>query len=374
MSSPNLFKAEDSGLLSLLAPVYVGAGQALVSDRQKSLFSESRYDGESFYFRDGLNPTVNHVESKIKRLYSVDNARLVQSGMAAINVAIISLIRPGCHIYVSSDCFVDTQLIALQHLRRWGINAQLFDLTESGQIPSSLNLHAGDIVIVESVSNPLCKVANLSHIEDRCRKANASLIIDNTIPSSLALPIRPADNLIVVESVTKYHLMNAAWGGVLLFDSKHKKQVHEVIKLFGYSMTPDTASKLEIGLQTLTLRLKRQCDSKAWIMNKLSQNTFTHVTLVNQASDPSPFLVLKFQTPYETTKALDSFETILPSPSFGGPQSMACIGNFHTTLETADLLKKRGVDGSILRISCGLEDAEQIWQDLQNALVRKEIA
>ncbi len=367
-----LFHSQDAGLLPLFTPIYGGSGQALLNSQQKRHHTVERNDTESFYFRDGLNPTVNHVEGIFRQSYQVKNARLVQSGMAAINVAIFSALKPGCRLFVSSDTFVDTQLLALEHFRRWGITSQIFDLTEDGLLPAEIELRENDIVVVESVSNPLCKVADVISLQETAKEKNAVVIIDNTIPSSEMFPIKPNEHCLVVESLTKYHLMNTSWAGLVLTSESFQHQVHEIIKLFGFALTAETASSLEKAMFTLKLRLELQNKNKAevhqWLSEKQNQHVAKFEVVSTNTSVRHPFIVLKFDHVTTAQKAMDAFTDILPSPSFGGPQTMVSLGNFHTTPGTATMLERRGVDGKILRICCGLENVDSLIADLSNAL------
>lgn len=371
-----LFHAQDAGLLPLFAPVYGGSGQVLLSPKQRKHHIMQRNDSESFYFRDGLNPTVNHVEGHFRQAYQVNNARLVQSGMAAINVAIFSALKPGSRIFVSSDTFVDTQLLALDHYCRWGISTQIFDLTSDGRLPAEINLRENDVVVIESVSNPLCRVTDIASLQKVASEQKAVLIIDNTIPSSEKFHIVPNSNCIVVESLTKYHLMNTAWAGLIMTSAAFKTQVHEVIKLFGFALPAETAASLEKSMLTLKLRLDLQNQNKKQVLQWLlkTQNdqeaSFEVANLDNSVDHP--FIVLKFTSDAKAKATLDAFTEILPSPSFGGPQTMVSLGNFHTTSGTAAMLGRRGVNGKILRICCGFENAESLVKDLSNALGVKQ--
>ena len=240
-----LFGQDRSGLLPILAPIYYGAGQCLVSSQQSARFQILRDDSYNYYSRDGLNQTVLHVERKLSDFYGLSSARLVNSGMAALLVAVLVNLRPTSRIFVATNVFIDTQLLALNHFGQMGYEVSLFDLNECGRSELK-NLRKDDIIIVESVTNPLCMKSDLVHFQGIARRTDCTLIVDNTLPSSASLSIRPGKNVLVVESLTKYHLMNAGTGGAIFAALKHRKAVHEIIKLFGLCMQPDIASAIEL--------------------------------------------------------------------------------------------------------------------------------
>ncbi|MBI2521008.1 MAG: PLP-dependent transferase [Bdellovibrio sp.] len=368
---PSLFCQDQSGLLPLVAPIYYGAGQCLVSAKQASRFSILRKDNFNYYSRDGLNQTLLHVEKKLSNLYGISNARLVNSGMTAILVAILVSIKPSSRIFVCSGAFIDTQLLALNHFKQMGYETKIFDLTGDGRCALK-DLHPEDIIIVESITNPLCVKINLAAFQNLVSKNNCTLIVDNTLASTISWKIKPSRNTFVVESLTKYHLMNAGTGGAIYFSSYYKHAVHEVIKLFGLCMGPEIAARVEQGLHTLPFRIEKQNANACVLVNllqtKAPKKLMKLFTLISSSEGVAPFVVLKFKTTKLAKKTIDNFSMILPSPSFGGTISMVSPANFHVNAKVKHLLDRAGADARVIRIFIGMENPLEIFNDLMDSV------
>ena len=222
-----------------------------------------------------LNPTVMHLEDRVKNLTNAKEVSAFTSGMAAISALLISVASSGKNIVSSNHMFGNTYLLVTRTLERFGVEPRLVNLCDIEEVKKMVDKDTC-CIFLESVTNPQTEVADTRALADIAKKWNIPLIADTTI-----IPFTEFDGKGIgldfqVVSSTKYISGGATSLGGLIIDYGNFPKISETIKkeivfnLGGY-MTPQAAYLQIIGLETLEVRYKRQADSAKKIANFLKE-------------------------------------------------------------------------------------------------------
>jgi len=337
---------------------------------------------DMFYTRYG-NPTHTAVESAIAELEGADAALLFASGMGAITTSILALVQSGDHIVAQRDVYGGVTKFFSTWLPRMGVETTLVDTTDYEQHARAIRPNT-KLIYLESPTNPTLRVVDLRKPVELARQHQLITLIDSTF----ATPInqRPLDFGIdvVLHAATKYlagHtdlICGAAAGRRDLID-----QIRATRTTLGSVMDPHAAFLLLRGIKTLALRVERQNESALRIAEFLVQHP--KVRSVNY-----PFLpdhpqralameqmkggggVLSFEvdgTGEDAKRLSEGLRLFTLAPSLGGVESLVSIPVLTShAMISADLRQKMGVTEQMVRLSVGIENADDLIADLQRAL------
>ncbi|MCG2880232.1 MAG: aminotransferase class I/II-fold pyridoxal phosphate-dependent enzyme [Vulcanisaeta sp.] len=330
------------------------------------------------------NPTVHAVERKMAELEHGADAVGTSSGMAAITTLLMALIRPGMEVLIPLDVYGST-LVLIERLGKFGVKVVITD-------PGNENVLASigrgvDIVFIESLSNPLLRVYDIPQIVKAAHEVGAVVIVDNTLATPIGMNplLHGADY--VIHSATKYlggH--NDAVGGFVIgSDAEAMKGVWEWRRVLGTIMEPFTAFLIDRGLKTLHIRMRRHEESARAVAEYLMEHPkVERVYYPCMPNHESYELARKLLSncggivSFEVKGGLDAAmavyknaRLIIPSVSFGGTESIithpASTTHAHWSPEDR---ARAGIRDNLLRLSVGLEDVEDIIEDLDQALRR----
>jgi len=274
-------------------------------------------------------------------------ALLFPSGMAAVTAVLLGLLSPGDQVALADDAYYGTGRLLEAELARWGIVTVQFDQT--GPPPDGVRL-----VWTEAPSNPLLSLPDL----DAAARAHALLVVDATaLGPTLLRPLSQGAD-VVVHSATKLLAghSDVMAGVVVCRDDQHAERLHELRTHKGLVASPADAWLLLRGLRTLALRAERQSASARELARRLAE----HAT-VERVRYPGLGPLLSFdvgggdaaQTVERATKV------IVNATSLGGVESL---------IESRHRWEGDRVPPGLLRLSVGLEDVEDLWADLDQAL------
>lgn len=209
------------------------------------------------------NPTVAALESAVATLEGGEAAVAAASGMASIYLALLSAgVRPGDAVVAAQDVYGATYALLADHLRSLGVRVCFVDASDLATTEAAVRAEMARVVLVETISNPLLKVADLPALATIAHEAGAVLMVD----SSFATPylVRPlswgADY--VLHSATKYLGGHGdVLGGVAVASAERCAQMRETLKLTGGNMGPDVAWLVLRGLKTLPLRMRQHSEN-----------------------------------------------------------------------------------------------------------------
>jgi cystathionine beta-lyase len=308
------------------------------------------------------------------------------SGMAAISTAILSFLKHNDHIIFSKDLYGGTLKFAHEELPKRGIQCSFADNNvESFKALLQQNTR---IIYVETPSNPLLSIVDLEAVAAIAKARNIITIIDNTFASPVnQLPLLHGID-ISVHSGTKYlggH-NDLPYGALVSNNNDHKDIIYNTAKMYGGSLTPYECYMAERSLKTLALRIRKQNENAAIIANYLKEhNAIKQVFYPGLTTHPQHAVAARQMkgfggmVSFELDTDLDgitifqrNLQLISPALSLGGVESLICSPVFtsHRYL-TREERMVIGINDNLLRMSVGVEDADDLINDLKTAIEKK---
>ncbi len=345
--------------------------------------AEARFKGEqegNIYSRF-TNPTVRTFEHRLAQLEGGTHCVATASGMSAILSTCLGLLESGDHIVSSNAIFGTTVILFNKYLKRFGIDTDFVSLTDLGAWQKAIK-PTTKLLFVETPSNPLAEVADIQALSTLAHDNNCLLVVDNC----LATPIlqRPlslgAD--IVVHSATKYiDGQGRCMGGAVVGNEKNVgEDIFGVLRTTGPTMSPFSAWVFLKGLETLPIRMKAHSENALELATWLeSHQAVKKVYYSGLPSHPQHALAASQQSAFGGVVAfeihgtkLDAW-TVIDSTRF--LSITANLGDTKSTIThpattthgrlTDDEKAASGITESLIRISVGLENVNDIKQDLE---------
>jgi cystathionine gamma-synthase len=362
----------------LTTPIYqTSTFEVTDSDEQVRATSTDR-----FYTRYG-NPTHTVAESSVAELEGADGALLFASGMSAITTSILALLKSGDHIVAQRDIYGGATKFLSKWLPKLGIETTFVDTTEYDQHERAMQPNTR-LLYLESPTNPTLRVVDLRKTAALGKKFNLITLIDSTF----ATPInqRPLEFGIdlVMHSGTKYFAGHSDLiCGIVAGRHDLIQKLHETRTTLGGTMDPHAAWLLLRGMKTLAVRVQRQNESALRVAQFLAHHS--KVRSVNY-----PFLeghpqravameqmaggggVLSFEVDgsgEDARRLSEALNLFTLAPSLGGVDSLVSIPVLTShAMISAEQRQKMGVTEQLIRLSVGIESAEDLIADLEQAL------
>ena len=356
--------------------------QALMDFMQAKTWGDG-VDNEE-YGRYG-NPTVAAVERRLAALDSGGDAALFASGMNAVTSVLLASLSTGTHVVMTDDCYRRTRQFCATFLRRLGIETTVVPMGDYEALEAAVRSHRKTrYVISESPTNPYLRVADLERIADIARRHRARTLIDSTFATPVnQRPLEWGIDL-VVHSATKYlsgH--NDLLAGVVVGGSERIAAFREARGVLGGVVDPQNAFLLERGIRTLGVRVEQQNRSAQAVAEYLESHArIERVWYPGLASHPDHDIarrqmegcggVVSFEVAAdlaETGRFIDRLQIPYIAPSLGGIESLieqpALMSYYEQTPSERQAL---GIRDNLVRFSLGIEDADDLIRDLEQAL------
>jgi len=343
---------------------------------KKSKIIDKYRDLPFIYSRLG-NPTVQSLEEKYASVENAESALAFSSGMSAISTTILTILKPGDRLLTVSGLYGQTLDLLQNDISKLGIKVDFMDIDRINSIEFDTKKYKA--VFVESIINPTLEVTDLKKLS---REApNAIKIVDASMASPVNQnPLELGFDL-VIHSATKYISgMDDVIGGLIAGSKDLIREIAAKRKALGTIMDPYTAHVLSKNIKTMYLRVNKQNNSAFFIANKLVKmgikvnypglkNKYYGIAKDNLRGFGG---VISFDlgVDYEKSqKFMDGLEIIKKAPTFGGVESLITLPweTSHTYI-TPEHRKKIGITESLLRLSVGIEDKFDIFNDLKNSL------
>jgi cystathionine beta-lyase/cystathionine gamma-synthase len=337
---------------------------------------------DHFYTRYG-NPTNTVAEQTIAQLEGVDAALTFASGMGAITTTIMALLKSGDHIVAQRDIYGGATKFFTQWLPKMGIETTLVDTTEYDQHARAIRPNT-KLLYVESPTNPAVRVVDLKKIASLARQHDLLSMIDATFGTPINQ--RPSEFGIdlIMHSGTKYLAGHSDLiCGVVAGSSDLIEKIHSTRTTLGNCMDPHASWMLIRGLKTLAVRVARQNDNALRVAEFLSQHgKVGRVHYPFLKSHPQYALareqmsggggMVSFEvegTGDDARRLTESLRLFTLAPSLGGVESLVSIPvlTSHAMIEP-EQRKKMGVTEQMIRLSVGIENADDLIADLEHAL------
>ena len=361
---------ERTGCLS--TPIYQSATFA-----HPALGQSTGYD----YSRT-LNPTRQVLEEAMADLEGGAAGFAFSTGMAAVT-AVLMLFRSGDHLVVVEDCYGGTYRVLDKIFTKFGLSVTFVDGSEMGEITGALT-DATKAVITETPTNPLMKIVDIQTVSDICRQRSLLHIVDNTFMTPyFQRPLELGADL-VIHSGTKYLAgHNDILAGVVVAKTAElAAQVKFIQNSTGAVLSPSDSWLLIRGLKTLAIRMERHAGNASSIATWLQNHPrVAKVYFPGLVSHPG-HRVHKRQTggwggmiSFDVTdtrlvpQVLHQVKLIQFAESLGGVESLITFPAVQTHADLPIHVRERlGISGTLLRLSVGIEAAEDIIADLDQAL------
>jgi len=344
-------------------------------------YSYARYD----------NPTVRAFEEALASLEAPDGvpgarAFAFASGMAATHAALAAAeLTSGATVLAAEQLYGSTATLLVQVFGANGVETRFVDAYDLGAVEKKVAQLRPRAVVVESISNPLLRIADVSAISEITRAAGAALIVDNTFGTPCLQ--RPLDlgADIVVHSATKYLSGHGdLTAGVVACGPPYDDAVEGIRKLVGGVLGPFEAWLAHRGLKTLALRMERQCRNAREIAHRLAPNPkvakVNHPSLESHPDHETALRVLSdagglvsFELAEGGREAafefLNALELCVKAPSLGDVYTLAIHPATSSHRELSPARRERlGVTENLVRLSVGIEHHEDLVSDLEQAL------
>ncbi len=323
------------------------------------------------------------VVEKICALEGAEDGELFASGMAAISTTLMGLLSQGDHIVASSDVYGGTYGLMTEELPRFGISTTMADMQDPASYEAAIQENT-KMLYIETITNPVIKICDIEAMSAIAKKHNLLLVIDNTFASPWGCqPITMGADL-VIHSTTKYlggHsdiIGGAVVGRADLIAEMFSKKVH-----FGGSPDPHCCYLLERGIRTLAVRMPTHCSNAAEIANRLEAHEMIELVHHPSLESHRDHELAKRIIPRGTgmiaftvkggdeaaLKFMRGLELIFEATSLGGIESLVeCPFNSSHMSIPEHVRIASGLGRGFVRMSIGIEDVEDLWNDISTAL------
>ncbi len=387
---------------ALSMPVYNSAAYEFESAEQMELaFTGKTAD---FAYSRISNPTVQYFEDRVKAITGAASVTALNSGMAAISNAIITIAKSGSNIVTSRHLFGNTYSFFASTLAAFGVETRFCDLTNADETEAQIDENTCALFL-EIITNPQMEVADLKVLSAICKAKNIPLVADTTIIPFTVFKAKDFGVDIEIVSSTKYisggatslgglivdygtfdwlsspklHVL-AKDSGNMAFTVKLKKEIHRNL---GAYMTPQVAYMQTLGLETMDLRYSKATKTCFELVTKLSElpqitsvnynglatNKFHSLAVSQFGATPGAMFTFNLASREACFAFLNKLKLIKRATNLFDNKSLAIhpastiYGNF-----TAEMRKAMNVSDCTIRISVGLEDSADLFEDFVQAL------
>lgn len=346
----------------------------------KAAFDET---DDAYIYSRYSNPTTNEFIEKVCDLEGAEAGFATASGMAAVYASLMSFLISGDHILSCASVFGATHTILHKYFPKWGISYSYFDANKPEEAEQLITPKT-KILFLETPTNPAIEVIDLEWAGKLAKKHNLLLIVDNCFATPiLQRPIEYGAHL-VVHSATKYmDGQGRVLGGIVVGKKELVKEIYLFSRVTGPSLSPFNAWVLSKSLETLSLRVERHCENALYIAERLEGNksldfvrypflrSHPHYAIAKkQMSAGGGIVTFSLKGGYEAgSKFMNKLKMIKISPNLGDSRSIAThpASSTHCKLSEEERLKV-GITSGLIRISVGLENRDDILEDILQAL------
>ena len=347
---------------------------------------ELRFSGKipGYVYSRYSNPTMDMFEQRMAALEGAEAARSTATGMAAVTTALMGLVRQGDHVVAAKALFGSCRWVIEDWLPRFGVPCTLVDGKDLNAWKAAATKNT-KVFFMETPTNPTLEVYDIQAVADIAHNAGAKLVIDNVFATPLYQSPLTLGADVVVYSATK-HIdgQGRVLGGVILASQQMiMDNYHQLLRQTGPSLSPFNAWVMLKGLETLAVRVERQTQTAGKVSDALAGHAkLTRLIYPGRADHPQADIVKKQMKAGSTLvsfaikggkegafRFLNGLKLILITDNLGDAKSL--ITHPTTTTHqrlTPDQRAELGIGDGLVRLSCGLEHADDLIEDLLAAL------
>jgi O-succinylhomoserine sulfhydrylase len=355
---------------------------------ESSAQAERRFKNEEpgYQYSRFSNPTVSMFEARMAALEGAEAARATATGMAAVTVAILGQLKAGDHVVAAKALFGSCRYVVEDFLPRYGISSTLVDGTDLSQWKSAVRPNTKTFFL-ESPTNPTLEIVDIAEVAKIAHAAGATLVVDNVFATPLfQSPFALGADCVVYSATKHIDGQGRCLGGVILGSEKFiQDNVQTLIRQTGPSISPFNAWVLLKGLETLSVRVRRQTDTAATVAVALVDHPkVTRMIYPGRPDHPQAAVAQKQMRGGGTLVAFevdggkegafrfqDALKLVLISNNLGDAKSLITHPATTTHQRIGPAARAElGISDGLVRLSCGLEHPDDVVEDLLAALDR----
>ena len=334
------------------------------------------------YTRSG-NPGFDRLSATLARLEQAEYATVFGSGMGAVT-AVISTLKSGDHVVAEENIYGCTYRIYDKVFKKFGVTISYIDLSDPANY-AEIGKQKPALVWIESPTNPLLKIIDIAAVADVCQEAGTELLVDNTFASPCFQNPLTLGADISLSSTTKYiNGHSDCLGGVVCTNSRDwDEKMIFAQKAIGLNPSPFDCWLISRGIKTLGVRMEKHAqnalkvaefletlDCNATVRYPFLPSHPQHELAKKQMRGGSGIVTALFDLPFEqVVKLVSSLKLFALAESLGGIESLIChpASMTHASIPE-DERKAVGITDGLVRFSVGIEDADDLIEDIQTAL------
>lgn len=364
----------------LVAPIYQSVKFSF--DDATETLRYSRGERAGFFYSRSANPTLKQLELLLARLQGRDDCLLVGSGVATIAAAVLALCKQGDHVLAFIESYGPTRYLVQHVLAKFGVTHTLLSIEDREGIERALNQTRTRLALFESPTNPVTKIADIEHLTAHARRTDCLTVMDNTFAGFHNHGGFDID--VYLHSLTKYASGHGdVMGGAIIARKELIAAMRKDIVSMGPTLDPHAAFLIQRGMRTYFLRYERQCANALAVSRFLRDHAMVqrvfypgleshpqHGLAARQMSDFGAVVSFELQGGYdEGNRFAEALALFSIAASVGSTESLVLPalllgGQEYTPEQRAASLIGPGT----VRLSIGIEDAQDLLSDLAQAL------
>lgn len=363
----------------LVAPIYQSV--KFTFDSVEETERQSLGHREGFQYSRVTNPTLEQLSLTLAELQGREKCLLTASGVAAVNLALLALCKQGDHVVLFAEMYQPTRYMIRRVLARYGVTHTMLSIEDVAGIEQTLASKPTRLVMFETPTNPVLKIADIERMTAAARMHGALTVLDNTFAGFHNHGQFDID--VFVHSLTKYASGHGdVMGGAVIARSELIAQMRQDFIVIGATLDPHAAFLIQRGLKTYPLRYERQCENALRVARFLETHPkVERVVYPGLSSHPQQQLAQRQMHDFGAMVSIDLKQGVSPS-AFANALKLfvmaASVGSTESLVQPGQLMKPRGLDlqeqqwaavtDQTMRLSVGVEDADDLIADLEQAL------
>ena len=347
---------------------------------------EARFSGKipGYVYSRYSNPTMSMFEQRMAALEGAEAARSTATGMAAVTTSLMGLVKAGDHVVAAKALFGSCRWVIEEWLPRFGVTSTLVNGTDLNAWKKAVQKNT-KAFFLESPTNPTLEVIDIAAVADIAHNAGATLVVDNVFATPLyQSPLTLGADCVVYSATKHIDGQGRVLGGVILGSEKLiLDHYHQVLRQTGPSLSPFNAWVMLKGLETLPVRVRAQTETAGKVADALAKHPKVSRLIYPGRPDHPQAEIIKRQMRGGSTLVAfevaggkkgafafqDALKLVRISNNLGDAKSLIT----HPATTTHQRLKPEqraelGISDGMVRLSCGLEHADDLIEDLHTAL------
>src|ERR1700736_2285860 len=364
----------------LVAPIYQSVKFSF--DDTNETLRYQRGEREGFFYSRNASPPLTQLQRLLSELQGRDDCLLTGSGVATISASLLALCRTGDHVLLFVESYGPTRYIVQHLLAKFGVTHSMLSIEDQPGIEKVLKDEPTRLVIFESPTNPITKIADIEHLTSHARAAGCLTVLDNTFAGFHNHGDYDID--LYLHSLTKYASRHGdVMGGAIIRRGERIAPMRKDIGPMGAALDPHAAFLIQRGMRTYFLRYERQCANALAVSSFLKDHARVkevfypgldahpqHLLARGKMSDFGSVVTIELDGGFEQgARFAEALQLFSMSASVGSAESLVMPPQLlaspeYTPEQRAASLITRGT----VRLSIGLEDAADLVEDLGQAL------